>query len=288
MNKEELSKALSISCVENYFLVWAKEYFDIRELYYQSFLPMNEIISDFLQNNAEYADYKKLKRIQDLAEDAGFTTHTLYENLITGNFYNNLVLMRVNKSFFESSKLVPWRSDHYICINKDDCGFKCINNYPLGLIDLSAEDLQKYFDKAVLSYAFKDCARQEYLSEKHEAAFDRIIGSESGFEITENYNLKNLRDALGILKVSRKRTYEWLKLMNERKQFLLDDEICGIFKKNISDIEKLFMHIELSIIRNKADYEYIKTKLEEINGTEKQIPIKVKMRRLKDEKIKCF
>ena len=41
MNKSDLSNALSLSCVENYFLAYFSDKFDIRQLYVKSFLPFN-------------------------------------------------------------------------------------------------------------------------------------------------------------------------------------------------------------------------------------------------------
>ena len=39
MNREALGKVLSLSCVENYFLGYFQERFDVRPLYAESFVP---------------------------------------------------------------------------------------------------------------------------------------------------------------------------------------------------------------------------------------------------------
>lgn len=49
MNKEDLGKVLSLSCVENYFLGYLQKRIDIRLLYVESFVSFNEVINGYYE-----------------------------------------------------------------------------------------------------------------------------------------------------------------------------------------------------------------------------------------------
>ena len=286
MNKEELSKTLSISCVENYFLVWIAKFMDKRALYFSSFVPAGEIINDFINGGADYSDYNKIKRIQDIAEEAGITSHKMYNELLIEKEFENLVLIRINKTFFKNSKLIPWRPDHYICITaREGSGFKYINNYPLRIGEMNLENLQNCFDKSVLVYSYKrffsECFRYQ-----NEKTFITIINSAVNFSVPNVFDLKKMRDALGIIKISRKRIFLWLKFMAMHNQFIFDREFSETAAKEINLIEKLYLRLELSVLRNNQDFKYFHSALDGIMEIEKKIPTLIKMRRIADEKIR--
>ena len=54
MNREVLGKVLSLSCVENYFLGYFQEKFDVRLLYAESFVPFQEVMNAFLNEGVSY------------------------------------------------------------------------------------------------------------------------------------------------------------------------------------------------------------------------------------------
>lgn len=281
MNREELSKALSLSCVENYYLVWLGRYIDIRKLYFNSFISAAEVLNDFLTNDADYANYAKIKRIQDIAEEMGVSRHVMYNSLMLNKDKDNLILIRVNKSFFNSSKLVPWRADHYICILQyKSKNLKYINNYPLSIGILTEEKLKEYFDNNVLVYTFN---KNINLEKCEDQAFNILFDNNVHIVLPDNYNIKKLRDAIGILKVTRKRLWEWLKYMAEKKRFVIDFLISEYFMKHISKLEKLYLRLEFSIIRNKQDIKYFNAEINEIGAAEKKLSAIVNKRRIANE-----
>ena len=120
MNREALGKVLSLSCVENYFLGYFQERFDVRPLYAESFVPFREVMTAFLNEGVSYENYP-LVRLQETSEKLGLTEHRYSEKFHYQK--NKLNLIRVNREFFNRSKLLPWRADHYIAIEKVKDGY---------------------------------------------------------------------------------------------------------------------------------------------------------------------
>lgn len=120
MNREALGKVLSLSCVENYFLGYFQEKFEVRPLYAESFVPFREVTNAFLNEGVSYENYP-LVRLQETSEKLGITAHQYSE--IFQYQGGKLNLIRVNREFFNGSKLLPWRADHYIAVEKVKDGY---------------------------------------------------------------------------------------------------------------------------------------------------------------------
>ena len=149
MNKTDIGKVLSLSCVENYFLGYFQNKFDVRLLYTESFVPFNDVIESFLNGEVSYENYP-LPRLQDVSEKLGLTSHTLKTEICTEQ--NQLSLIRVNKEFFRNSKLLPWRTDHYIMLDKAMDEYTFLNNYPLSEGKINKDELEAIYDGACLLY----------------------------------------------------------------------------------------------------------------------------------------
>ena len=123
ISKREISETLALSCVESYFLAWLKKYYDIIQLYGNSFISYNQVFKDF-SAGVLYQNYCFLQRLQDVAEDYGIVTHEYYAcssqkaiEILKNRSENDLCLIRVNSAFFTDNKRAAWREDHYICVN---------------------------------------------------------------------------------------------------------------------------------------------------------------------------
>ena len=77
ISKIEITNTLSLSCVENYFLAWLNEYYDVSNLYGQSYIPIERIFDDF-SHGATYENYCSIPRLQDIAEEVGIVSHCYY------------------------------------------------------------------------------------------------------------------------------------------------------------------------------------------------------------------
>lgn len=210
MSKQALSGALSLSCVENYFLVWAAERTDVRALYGDSFVPATEVLSDFCQRGAKYERYDRIPRLQDVSERLGLTAHTRTAALPSGAGYGELVLIRVNELFFCGGR-TPWRDDHYVWITGRKGGkYEYCNNYPLSQGTLGADELERVYGGAALR--FVRAGRIDAAAEREARVRQlRAIGNQSCFTYdTAGADITALRNAVGILKITRRRVADWL------------------------------------------------------------------------------
>ena len=76
ITKKDLSSALYLSCVENYFRAWISKYYSVEKLYSNSFISMKEVLSAFYCG-ASYENYSAIERIQETAERNGVVNHLI-------------------------------------------------------------------------------------------------------------------------------------------------------------------------------------------------------------------
>lgn len=282
MTKEDLSKALSLSCVENYFLAYFKDYFDVRTVYVESFAPFNMVMKDYLADKASYENYP-LARVQDTGEKIGLTKHKLTENFQIEE--NCLTLIRVNEKFFENSKLTPWRVDHYISISKVNKNICFFNNYPLSNGDMPIDGLNKIYDGSCLNYSLVNRLDCEMFNRLANMQFNSILHDDvKSFTINEQ-NIMQLRNAILTLKIIRKRLILWLEYMSERGEFLMDVKFKDFMELLLQSYDKFFVTIELQFARRKVDINILQDKLDGLVEFENKFIKEVKFRRLENEYI---
>ena len=51
ITKKDVMEALGLSCVENYFLAWLKQYYDVTKLYRYSFIGIDELFQSFSEQS---------------------------------------------------------------------------------------------------------------------------------------------------------------------------------------------------------------------------------------------
>ena len=202
LSKKELTDVLSLSCVENYYLAWLKNYIDISNLYGQYFRSVKEIMNDF-SNGAIYENYYQIPKMQDVAEELGITNHHFYRCdfdealcLIKNIDSNKLCLIKVNSHFFENYKRVPWREDHYIQI---DSNLNWLNQYPLSSGKFLYEELEQCYDDTLIIYELinPNIILDENIKNK-------IVNQDIN-NIQISYINNSFLDAVGILRITRKR-----------------------------------------------------------------------------------
>lgn len=248
MTKEDLSRALSLSCVENYFLAFFKDKFDERMLFVESFAPFNKVVQDFLINNAIYENYP-LIRVQDTAEKLGMVSHKLCSDLKMEE--NALNLIRVNERFFENSKLTPWRADHFIAVEKAEGGMNYFNNFPLSSGELTEGRIKEVYDNLTLNYWLEYKACGEKYDKLASRQFNSIAHDDVyNFTLTRE-GILQFRNAILVLKTLRKRLVKWLEYMTERGEFLIDIAFINFTNNLITCYEKLFITIEFQLARKK-------------------------------------
>lgn len=276
MNREDLGKVLSLSCVENYFLGYFQERFDVRPLYAESFVPFREVMTAFLNEGVSYENYP-LVRLQETSEKLGLTEHRYSEKFHYQK--NKLNLIRVNREFFNRSKLLPWRADHYIAIEKVKDGYAYWNNYPLSEGRMSENRTNEIYDGAYLIFQEKGEFSEHKYRELCALQYARIANqSVDEVRITEE-KLVNLRDALLVLKVLRKRITAWLAFEADNKRFDGDLSFQIHTEKLIQLYERILVEIQLQIVRKKSDIGKINEKLLQLCEQERLWGKAIQMRR---------
>lgn len=292
-NKELLAGALSLSCVENYFLAWlSKNAISPSLLFHKSFINFYRLLEDFLLGNARYETYEKLPRVQRLAEEAGMVSRR-YSNMaaISGiNDFSSLTMVRVTPDFFAKQSLVPWREDHYIWLTgKSEEGYTYLNNYPLSEGELSCARLAEFFDRTLLTYKLSGHIDYENIRENCIDQINRIIASqrvEGKIPDLETANLRGLRDAVGILKITRKRLLNWVPLLMGCGLLVSDYAICTHLQEEAALLEKLHLSLEAQRLRARYDFKKLESGLMEIARYENRLPALFKEKRIIDERTK--
>lgn len=276
MNREALGKVLSLSCVENYFLGYFQERFDVRPLYAESFVPFREVMTAFLNEGVSYENYP-LVRLQETSEKLGLTEHRYSEKFHYQK--NKLNLIRVNREFFKGAKLLPWRSDHYIALEKKKDGYTYWNNYPLSEGMIPEDRAVEIYDGAYLIFQEKGGFSEHKYRELCALQYARIENqSVDAARITEE-QLINLRDALLVLKVLRKRVTAWLAFEADNKRFDGDLSFQIHTEKLIQLYERILVEIQLQIVRKKSDMGKINEKLMQLCEQERLWGKAIQMRR---------
>lgn len=263
MNRADMAAALSLSCVENYFLAWCREYFDERVLYCSSFIGFDTVTCDFCERGAQYENYDAIARVQDVARALRLTSQQMIRARdIPECESGSLLLLSVNEKFFERSKTVPWRKDHYICARrKDEKTFEYYNNYPLSSGIISFDELMRV--RADKSLIFRVINRADKAKERELAKLqlERIAQCAHGI-VTARGETSRLRNAAGILKISRKRLLHWLRYLGESGNICQKNCITRLAVV-VRRLETLYIKFELAALRKCGDDSSLRREYEE-------------------------
>ena len=277
MNKGDISKVLSLSCVENYFLGYFQNKLDVCLLYAESFVPFNEVVESFLSGNASYENYP-LSRLQDTSEKLGLTSHTLQTEMQAEE--GRLNLIRVNREFFRNSKLLPWRADHYIAIERAEMGYIFLNNYPLSDGKLNDDRMAEIYDGACLIYRQEDFFDIKEYAALCELQYERMARETIREIRIGEGGITPLRDAMLVLKTLRKRMIDWLQYEGERRRF--DDDLSFRLQSErlIKQYEGILVAVQLQIVRKQTDIEGLREKLTQLCEQETAWNKAIKNRRI--------
>lgn len=236
IDKKELSEALGLSCVENYFLAWLNERYEVKKLYGNSFVSAGQVFDDF-SRGATYENYCHIPRLQDIAEDYGIVKHKYLPcgskaalEAIRSQNTDELCLVRVNTRFFLNRKRASWREDHYICVDKD---LRWINEYPLSEGAFTEEGFSEVYDGGLCIYSFGDLT-----AEPADECTEKI--RRQSFETLPKIGLQRYEGAVGILRITRKRL---------RGYYSENEEVEKVLKEEIPLLNKLYFKARMKQIK---------------------------------------
>lgn len=269
MTVKDVCKVHYLSCVEAYFGAWIRNRVELPALYCESFITWSEIAGLFAEGNAEYASFSAIKRLQDLAEEVGLTRHERKKGMIRLDECHDgeLTLLSVNESFIKGRK--PWRNDHYIAVEKlTDKTLRYINEYPLETGEVFLAEFKDEFGGTCLIYSTTEAFERHELIKRSELQVKRLCKSENKREVAYIDSEKRLRDAIGILRVSRKRTLEWLIWYARNSYVEKAEEIQRKLTKQIAYADNCFFRLQSMIIRDQTNGAVLREITERLFETE--------------------
>ncbi len=269
MTVKDICQVHYFSCVEAYFGAWIKKFVPLPMLYCESFLSWHEICKAF-SNGATYADFNLIRRIQDMAEAAGLVTHEKLRGM-TDYMPNekNLILVSVNEKFFPKQK--PWRKDHYIAIEKiTPTKIDYVNEYPLLVGEMPLTAFREKFGGDSLIY--KLCSQDNLFCRQQSAVQANELKTFSVGDI-DTFPLLALRDALGILRVSRKRILEWLAWYSDISGLHQAERLPVCIKEQIQAADKYYLQAQSMFLRKKSDDSIIQRIIADIRQKEEKIKL---------------
>lgn len=211
-----------LSCVEAYFGAWIGKYIPLPSLYSQSYLPWSEIVRAFSDPSVTYTNFSRIKRLQTLAEEAGITDHRKINGIPEDPEKNRLLLLSVSERFFTGQK--AWRSDHYIAVTKlTKRKIVYLNEYPLGKGEISISEFYEKFGGDSLVFSLRNTDVKSIGGQNN---FPSVLCNRTDKLHGVWLTARRLRDAIGILRVLRRRTVDWL-------GWSADDSVC--FKNKLRD-----------------------------------------------------
>jgi len=247
----------ALSCIERYFLAWYHQYGNERELYSDSFQSVKQVFSTF-SGDAVYECYQDIPRVQDLAESYGIVKHDFCSmdfaqalRIIYNNSFD-LVLIKVNDKFFEQYKRKTRRADHYIMVNND---LHWVNEYPLSEGSFSEDDFKKIYGGIVCK--FRILNTDISVPDKN----IKKIQMQDTEQIAIPNTMRGLEDAIGVLRVSRKRLKHYYE-SNVALSLLLEEEL--------KMLDKLYFEARYAQIKNQNSIFDLDAKIKDLINIEER------------------
>ena len=253
-DKSILNNIYGLSCVENYLLyAMTAEDYEYRPLYHGSYLSFCDVAVEFVENNALYASFYKIPRLHDIATENGLIAVRYLENadLLENININGYNIIMIKPEYIKSKyKTELWRDDHYMLISPKDSGnYHYLNDNPRDNGIISLEELKGIYAGKSINITIKNKISEE-LKNTFLNVFISSILSVSSAPQPFNFDLNDVvkaRDILGVIRVLRKRIYEY----------------CGMYismdfyKDYLAELDRFYSLIEYMRIRNSADFDKI-------------------------------
>lgn len=258
IDKKDLTDALYLSCVENYFLAWISKFYKVERLYSNSFVSISQVFDDFFCG-ANYENYSMIERIQSTAEKYGVVSHSYVKlsanealNFIKNLSGQDLCLIRVKETFFEGFKRRAWRADHYTCIDRE---LNWLNQYPLSEGKFTEESFSEIYDGAICLFRAMDLSIIPPDENK------KSLLKQNFEDIHIEIGLQNLESATGILRITRKRL----------AKYYVGIAVSSLFETEVRLLDKLYFDIHFQRIKKTKAESAIYEKIKEIILIEKEI-----------------
>jgi len=255
-DKSLLDNILGLSCVENYLLyICVTLGYDYRPLYAKSFTSVFDVAVAFCDEAVSYAYFDKIPRLQDAASEQGLISLSDVYDFQKGVYNYDYCCIRVTQNFVaQHYGREFWRNDHFILLcNKNKENWICLNDNPRDIIVIKDNDMsQIYAEQSVcfniLSNVNADIKNNLLIEFRKKITLPPK---------TYRFNISDLivaRDILGILRITRKRIYEYCSLYFE----------TDFMKDYLSELDSLYVTLEYMRLRRNTDFPKINRTFEHI------------------------
>lgn len=265
-SKDGLMDGYALSCVESYVLYLLK----IREpqwraIFYKSYMSFTNILDEFIYNNAEYARFTSIERLQITGQELGLINYSYIKKEILSSEleHKDSLIICINPEYIKQRYGTNlWRDDHFILIKKGEDGdYFYLNDNPKDDGELSKEQIIRIYTG---KYIEIDIPRNTIVNTKDLLkAFVKRMQMEYNNQslMYPDYlisvfrdRLTVLRDALGILRVSIKRAIMFSKWY--------DSDING--KEYIEFLDRIYLKLEYMRLRKGSNEKEINDIMKEI------------------------
>jgi len=248
IDKTRFNNISSLSCVESYFLyILDIENYSYKHLYSHSYEGFNEICKAFFDEGMSYAYYNGVPRLQDVAQRFGLVELKGVEipELFAALELDGYCCVKTKPSYIKNRyNSLMWRDDHYILLTEYTGEFwSFLNDTPRDTGKLTnSEILEAYNGKMLIIRILKEITEEikESLLLDFRTALSQKV---KPYALCTIDNVIAARDAIGVLRVLRRRLHEYCSLYTD----------CEFMFEYLRELDKQYSLLEYMRLRNKVD-----------------------------------
>lgn len=242
----------SLSCIESYLIYGLREQqYIYYPLFFKSYISFEEILKEFVKKQVTYVTFRKIKRLHSLAAQLNlisikYDRKELFE--IDRKYKYDYTAIEVKPTYMiEKYKQRMWRDDHYILIRQNEKNYFYLNNIPRDQGEITKEKLCAIFAGQIVQFSINrpitNAEQKLFKNFFWESLKENGIHGDLENMIDQVSSVEMLRDILGILRISRRRILEYLRL----------DAQEAPYKEYLSQLDKAYIKIEYFRVRNKQN-----------------------------------
>ena len=277
INEEMLEDVYGGSCVENQFVMLLKYWgLPYQAVYCNSYRTISNVIKEFkdLKKSFEYYDgFERLFSIArklnlvELIEVSPLDFSDMLEILKKRLKENNPILIGIDVSkFYKDTEIIPLRNDHFVLLyGLNSTEVKILDDTPIRKHNLPIHKIQSIYDgNTIVFNCINKFDRNNYYN--HIGVYTQKIvqqyENETQYTVSELMpnNIEELplfRDALGIVRISRRRLKLWFEWLKSYYGINHLNDILDVLTQLNSTLDRLFSIIEAYRLRGKMNNQTI-------------------------------
>ena len=257
VDRSSFDEILGLTCIENYVLAVLAKCLNHTYLYYDSFVEVADVIEEIFGKKVGFAFFRIIPRVHKSAMADGIISYQSVDldSICDAIDFVSYCCLEVKPDWFSSRYgTTAWRDDHYIMIEKrTGREYYFINDNPRDDGVMDEDEVVTLFAGSLFLFRVEDasidCRREVFLDRMKNKLNSAVLGRDV-LDLCHGHTLAQLRDFLGVLKISRKRM----------EAFIRNYISTEFMKEYIRELEKHFVGIEYMRLRNNSD-DYAKMKI---------------------------